>query len=91
MKSFLRPSIILAISLFLVLFRMVFSQSISAQSAKFANNTGAAMFFQTTVTPQPPVDKSEIGSTDGITIMSFVIVAIIIIPIFLQRKHWSQT
>jgi len=91
MKKFIRPTIILTISLLLVLVSVVFSQSISAQSAKFVGNTGAALFFQTTTTPQPHVDKSKIGSTDGITVMSFVIVVIIIIPILLQRKSWSQT
>jgi len=91
MKRFPRPATILIISLLFVSFSVAFSRSISAQSAKLTGNTGAALFFQTTATPQPQEDKSEIGSTDGITIMSFVIFAIIIIPILLQRKSWSQT
>jgi len=91
MKRFPRSVTILIISLLLVSFSVAFSRSISAQSAKLTGNTGAALFFQTTATPQPQEDKSEIGSTDGITIMSFVIFAIIIIPILLQRKSWSQT
>lgn len=91
MKSLIRISVVLIISLLLMFFSVAFSRSISAQSAKFADNTGAALFFQTTTTPQPQVDRSEIGSTDGITVLSFVIVAIIITPILLQRKHWSHT
>jgi len=91
MKRFPRPATILIISLLFVSFSVAFSRSISAQSAELTGNTGAALFFQTTATPQPQEDKSEIGSTDGITIMSFVIFAIIIIPILLQRKSWSQT
>lgn len=91
MKSFIRPFTILIISLFLALISAAFSRSISAQSNKFGNNTSVAILFQITTTPQPQPDRSEIGSTDNITIMSFVIVAIIIIPIILQRKHWSQT
>jgi len=90
MKRFIRPSTLLIVSLFLVLFSVAFSRSIAAQSATSTGSTGAALFFQTTATPEPQEDRSEIGSTDGITLMSFVIVAIIIIPILLQRKHWSQ-
>jgi len=90
MKRSIPPSIILIVSVFLVLFSVAFSRSISAQSATFTGNTGASLFFQTTATPEPQEDRSEIGSTDGITLMSFAIVAIIIIPILLQRKHWSQ-
>ena len=89
MKRFIRPITILLISLSLVILSTAFSRTIYAQSSKFSGNTGAAFLFQITPTPQPQVDKSEVGSTDGITIMSFVIVAIIIIPIFLQKKYWS--
>jgi hypothetical protein len=90
MKRYVPPSIILIVSLFLVLFSIAFSRSISAQSATLTGNTGTALFFQTTATPESQADRSEIGSTDGITLMSFAIVAIIIIPILLQKKHWSE-
>ncbi|MEP6895240.1 MAG: hypothetical protein ABI986_06505 [Chloroflexota bacterium] len=86
MKRFIRPAILLFISLFLVLVSVAFSHSNYVQSG----NIRAALFFQTTPTPHQQVDQSEVGSTDGITIMSFVIVVIIIIPIYLQRRHWSQ-
>jgi len=91
MKKIIRSFVILLTSLFLVLASAAFSRTIYAQPGKFIGNTGAALFFQTTATPQPQQDRSEIGSTDGITIMSFAIVAIIIIPIFLQKKRWSKT
>jgi len=91
MKRFIHPAIILIVSLFLVLFSVAFSRSIPTASSAIVKNSGATFFLQTTATPQPQQDRSEIGSTDGITIMSFVIVAIIIIPIFLQKKRWSQT
>ena len=90
MKRLTHPSMILLISLLLVFFGVAVSKSISIQPVKFSSNTGAAFFFQTTATPQPQPDRSEIGSTDGITLMSFAIVAISIIPIILQRKRWSQ-
>ena len=91
MKRFIRPSMVLIISLLLGLFSLAFSRSISMQTSRFTNQTGAAFFFQTTATPQvQEEDKSEIGSTDGITLMSFLIFAIILIPILLQRKRWSE-
>lgn len=49
----------------------------------------AGFFLQPTKTPQPK-DLSEIGSTDGIVIMGFVIALIIIIPILLRRKVWME-
>jgi len=92
MKRFSRPLTMMIISLFLVLFSIAFSRSITnAQSPTYTGSNGAVMFFQTTTTPQPQEDRSEIGSTDGITLMGFAIVAIIIIPILLQRKRWAQT
>jgi len=90
MKRSVHPSIILIISLFLVLFSVAFSRSITAQPAALTKNTGASLSFQTTATPEAQEDRSQIGSTDGITLMSFAIVTIIIIPILLQRKSWSQ-
>jgi hypothetical protein len=51
---------------------------------------GATAFFvQPTSTPQPK-DLSEIGSTDGIVIMGFLIVLIVIIPILVRRKAWME-
>jgi hypothetical protein len=91
MKRLIRPFTILMVSLLLILISAAFSKSISGQSFKFANRTGAVLFFQTTNTPPPKQDRSEIGSTDGITILSFVIVTIIVLPIMLKRKDWSQT
>lgn len=90
MKRLIHPATLLVVSLFLVLFSVAFSRSITVQSAALTGNTGAALFFQTTATPESQEDRSEIGSTDGITLMSFAIVAIIIIPILLQKKHWSE-
>jgi hypothetical protein len=63
---------------------------ISAQSTNPPVNTNAVMFFQTTSTPPLQEDRSEIGSTDGITLLSFAIIAIIVIPILVLRKHWSE-
>jgi hypothetical protein len=91
MKKFIRPILILLMSLFLALTVVAFSGTNSIQSSKFDEYSGAALFLQITATPQPAEDRSVIGSTDGLALMSFVIVMIIVIPIFLKRKSWSQS
>jgi predicted membrane protein len=52
---------------------------------------GATSFFamQPTSTPQPD-DLSEMGSTDGILIMGFLIVLIVVVPILWRRKAWME-
>jgi hypothetical protein len=61
----------------------------SAPPSTQASFGSAALFLQTTQTPQPE-DLSVIGSTDGIIAMGFLIALIIIIPILLQRKSWMD-
>jgi hypothetical protein len=90
MKKFIRTITILIISLLLALAVVAFSGTNSTESSKFAQYSNSAFFFQITATPQPVEDRSEIGSTDGLTLMSLIIVMIIVIPIFLKRKNWSQ-
>ncbi len=89
MKRLIRPTLILIIVLLLTFLTISLSGFRSAQPVQVPVSTGTGFVLQT-ATPQPEEDKSEIGSTDGITVMSFVIAAIIIIPIFLKRKSWSQ-
>jgi len=91
MKKFIRPIIILLMSLFLALTVVAFSGTNAIPSSNFGEYSSAALFFQITATPQPAEDRSVIGSTDGLALMSFVIVMIIVIPIFLKRKSWSQS
>lgn len=92
MKKIIRPVVILLISLTLAFASAAFSRAGSIQrSTGITEYPGAAFFFQTTATPELNEDRSEIGSTDGLTIMGFVIVAIIVIPIVLKRKDWSHT
>lgn len=87
MKRFLRSVIIILISLALALMSAAATHISLPGSPN--NLAAAALFFQTTPTPEQ-VDRSEIGSTDGIVVMGFVIVAIVILPILLRRKTWSQ-
>lgn len=49
---------------------------------------GGAFFMQSSL--PPPQDLTEIGSTDGIVVMGFVIASIIIVPILLRRKEWLE-
>jgi hypothetical protein len=51
---------------------------------------GGAAFFMHSPSIPPPQDLTEIGSTDGIVIMGFVIASIIIVPILLRRKEWME-
>jgi hypothetical protein len=61
----------------------------SAPSSTPASIGSAAFFLQPTETP-PPQDLTVIGSTDGIIVMGFVIVLIIIVPVLLQRESWME-
>jgi hypothetical protein len=84
MKNFVRPTLILGLSVSLALFSTAMAHSI--QPATLPDLSGASL-FQITPTPQT-IDRSEIGSTDEIIIMGGVIVLIIIAPIFISRKAW---
>jgi energy-coupling factor transporter transmembrane protein EcfT len=86
--SLLRPIITLGIGLLLALFSAALTYSTPpAMDGRF----GAGAFFITQpASPPQQKDLSEIGSTDGIVIMGFLIVLIIIIPILLRRKSWME-
>lgn len=85
--SLVRPIITLVVGLLLALFSAALTYSTPpAMDGRF----GAAFFImQPTSTPQPQ-DLSEIGSTDGIVIMGFLIALIIIVPILWRRKSWME-
>ena len=89
MKKLIRPIIILAVGLAVAISSAACTYPLSRQASP-VNTTGVAYFFQTTATPQPQEDKSEIGSTDGIAAMGFIIVLIVIVPILLRRQGWSN-
>jgi hypothetical protein len=60
------------------------------QVSRFSEYSNRPFAQPITATPQSVQDHSEIGSTDGLTLMSFVIAGIILIPILLKRRNWSQ-
>lgn len=49
----------------------------------------AALSLQITATPAVQ-ERSEIGSTDGIMLMSIVIVLIVVVPLLLRRRSWAK-
>lgn len=83
----MRP--IITVGLGLVLALLSAALTYSAPPSTQTNLAASAIFLQPTATP-PPQDLSEIGSTDGIIAMGFVIALIIVIPILLRRKSWIE-
>lgn len=90
MKKTGRFTIFFLICMLLAFISISFTKFDSLPTSGSAKYTSGALILQATATPQPQADKSEVGSTDFITATSFVITAIIIIPIVLKRKDWSQ-
>ncbi|HSL30319.1 MAG TPA: hypothetical protein VK900_14055 [Anaerolineales bacterium] len=87
MRRLLRPIITIGLGLVLALFSAALSYPASPSTP--ASLGSADSFLQTTPTAQPQ-DLSEIGPTDGILVMGFVIALIILVPILLQRKSWME-
>ena len=86
--SLVRALITLGLALLLALLSAALTYS--THPAMQATFGGAAFFMmQPTSTPKPE-DLSEIGSTDGIVIMGFLIALIVIIPILVRRKSWME-
>ena len=88
MKKLVRPIITLGLSLLLALLSAALTYS---PPPALEGTFGATSLFaaQPTSTPQPD-DLSEIGSTDGILIMGFLIALIVVVPILWRRKAWME-
>ena len=85
----LRPIITLGIGFLLAISSAALTYSPPpAMQGTFGD--GAFFVAQSTSTPRQK-EVSEIGSTDGILVMGFVIALIIVIPILLRRKSWMET
>lgn len=85
MKKFLsalRPVALIGIGIFMAVL------SALVPSANQTSLAESAQLLQTGLppTPTPTPNISKIGSTDGIVVMGFLIVLIIIIPIIVQQK-----
>ena len=88
MKKLIRPMIVIALSLTLALMVAGLTHMVPPAAGQ-GSLSAAAFLLQTTATPEP-TDLSEVGSTDGIAVMGFVIVAIVVLPILLRRKTWND-
>ena len=82
---------------------LAFALALSPSSSGYAHNavgatpnpdirpTGNHHAAGVTPTPTPTGEaRSQPGSTDGLVIMSFALVVIIVLPILLQRALWKS-
>jgi hypothetical protein len=81
-----RPILTIGLGFFLALLSAALTYS---TPPALEGTFGAAFLLQPTSTP-PPKDLSEIGSTDGIVVMGFVIALIVVVPILWRRKAWME-
>ena len=77
----------IGLSLVLALFSAALTYS--APPYTQGNFAAAASFLQPTATPKPQ-GLSQIGSTDGIIVMGFIIALIIVVPILVRKKSWRE-
>lgn len=84
----LRPLMTLTISLLIALSCAAATNTVRTFGSN--NSTTASLSLQTTPTPPVEEDRTEVGSTDGIVVMGGVIVLIVLVPILLQYKTWTQ-
>ena len=88
MKKLMRPIITVGSGCLLALFSAALTYS-TPPALEGAFGAPAFLILQPTSTPRPK-DLSEIGSTDGIVLMGFLIALIIIVPIILRRSSWLE-
>ena len=90
MKRLIRPVIILSISLLIAIVSaaVIYPEKTSGSSYYSAT---AAYFLDASPNHPSAKDQSKVGSTDGLIVMSGVIVLIVIIPIIIQRKSWMHS
>ncbi|HET6594805.1 MAG TPA: hypothetical protein VFG81_04235 [Anaerolineales bacterium] len=84
----MRPLLTVALGLLLALLSAALTYS--TPPAMDGTFSAAALYVQATSTPRQK-NLSEIGSTDGIVVMGFVIALIVVVPILLRRKFWMET
>lgn len=86
MKRLLRPATIIAISLLIALFTTAVTYTANRPAS--SPSTTAAYLLNATPTPPAEMDRTEVGSTDGIVVMGGVIALIVLVPILVKRKSW---
>jgi hypothetical protein len=78
----LRPAAWLGLGLLLAVTSAALGQPVIT-----GTHLNAAGLAQPTATPVP---ASEVGSTDGLVMLSIIIVLIVVVPILMRRKTWSS-
>lgn len=84
----MKTSYIFAVALVLIVlvFALVAAANFDHPTVS-AKNLSAASLSMKVSTPTPPAgDRSEVGSTDGIVIMGFVLVIVVILPVLFHMK-----
>jgi hypothetical protein len=83
----MKTSPIFGIALIFITLVFVLASTNFGRPEAAAKNLGAASLSAQVSTPtQNGEDLSEVGSTDGIVVMGFVLVAIVTLPLLLHRK-----
>jgi hypothetical protein len=84
----MKTSYIFGIALVFITLVFVLASTNFNQSEVSAKNLGAASLSMQIATPTPPVENvSEVGSTDGIVIMGFVLVVIVTLPVLFHKRR----
>jgi hypothetical protein len=79
------------IALIFITLVFVLASTNFGQPEAAAKNLGAASLSTQVSTPAPNgEDLSEVGSTDGIVVMGFVLVAIVTLPVLFHRRGKKQ-
>lgn len=84
----MKTSYIFGITLtFIVLvFALVAVANFDYPTVSLKNLSAASLSMQISTPDQPADNVSEVGSTDGIVIMGFVLVIIVIMPVLFRKK-----
>jgi hypothetical protein len=84
----MKTSHVFGIALVIIVLILVFTATANIDRSKVsAKNLGAASLSMQIATPTPTAEGvSEVGSTDGIVIMGFVLVIIVTVPVLFHRK-----
>jgi hypothetical protein len=78
---------VFGITLLFITLIFVFASANFDRSKVATHNLSAASLSMRNATPIPPTgDSSEVGSTDGIAIMGFVLAIIVTLPVLFHRK-----
>ncbi len=87
----MKTAYIFGIALIFITLVFVFASENFNQPEASAKNLSAASLSMQIATSTPPAeDRSEVGSTDGIVIMGFVLVIVVTLPVLFRRKKINK-